>query len=135
MGTLVVYGPPLVGPARKHYHPLMDLAEILKALADPNRLRVLNLLGDRTLCVCDLEEVLGLNQSNLSRHLAKLKHAGLVASRKQGLFMHYTRRPVAAPYGAVIEDLYAAMAADPAWENDRRELDKRLGCGLDSSCP
>ena len=51
----------------------MDWNETLKALADPNRLRVLNLLGDRTLCVCDLEEVLGLNQSNLSRHLAKLK--------------------------------------------------------------
>lgn len=106
----------------------MDWTDTLKALADPNRLRVLNLLDDRTLCVCDLEEVLGLNQSNLSRHLGKLKAAGLVTSKKQGLFMYYARRPLPAPYAPVVEALYAAMAADPAWAEDRRALNERLGC-------
>ncbi|HTP58040.1 MAG TPA: ArsR family transcriptional regulator, partial [Spirochaetia bacterium] len=42
----------------------MDVSEVLKALADPNRLRILNLLHERTLCVCDLEAILELNQSN-----------------------------------------------------------------------
>ena len=106
----------------------MDLTDILKALADPNRLRVLNLLDGRTLCVCDLEDILGLNQSNLSRHLAKLKQAGLVTATKKGLFMYYARRPVAPPFGAVVDALYAAVAADPAWAQDRRALESRLGC-------
>ena len=45
----------------------MDVSETLKALADTNRLRILNLLHEETLCVCDLEAILELNQSNLSR--------------------------------------------------------------------
>ncbi len=111
----------------------MDWTDTLKALADPNRLRVLNLLGDRTLCVCDLEEVLGLNQSNLSRHLAKLKSAGLVTAQKRGLFMYYARKPVAAPFAPVLDSLYAAVAADPTWADDRRALNERLGC-TDNCC-
>jgi len=105
----------------------MDWTDTLKALADPNRLRILNLLGDRTLCVCDLEEVLGLNQSNLSRHLAKLKTAGLVTSQKRGLFMHYARKPVPAPFAPVLDALYAAVAHDPTWSPDRKALQTRLG--------
>jgi len=106
----------------------MDLAETLKALADPNRLRILNLLGDRTLCVCDLEQILALQQSNLSRHLAKLKQVGLVTSQKKGLFIYYSRRPVTAPYGPVVDALFQTMADDPAWADDRRALEARLGC-------
>jgi DNA-binding transcriptional ArsR family regulator len=106
----------------------MDLAETLKALADPNRLRILHLLGTRTLCVCDLEEVLGLQQSNLSRHLAKLKQAGLVSATKKGQFIYYTRRPAEAPYALAFDQLYQTMAADPVWEADRQALVARLGC-------
>jgi ArsR family transcriptional regulator len=110
-----------------YYYRLMDLAETLKALSDPNRLRILNLLGRGTLCVCDLEDVLKLNQSNLSRHLAKLKQAGLVTAQKKGLFMYYTRKPLAAPYGPVVEDLYQSMADQKEWESDLEEL-RRQGC-------
>jgi len=106
-----------------HYYPLMELVEVLKALADPNRLRILNLLEDRTLCVCDLEEVLKLNQSNLSRHLAKLKQAGLVSARKQGLFIYYARKSLGSPYEAVLEALYGAMRSSGEGAEDRKELD------------
>ncbi|MEI8095758.1 MAG: metalloregulator ArsR/SmtB family transcription factor [Spirochaetales bacterium] len=105
----------------------MDLDETLKALADPNRLRILNLLADHALCVCDLEEVLGLNQSNLSRHLAKLKQTGLVTATKKGLFIYYARRPVASPYGEVVESLYKAMASDAQWALDRQALAAKKG--------
>lgn len=111
----------------------MDVTEVLKALADPNRLRVLNLLEGRMLCVCDLEQVLGLNQSNLSRHLARLKQAGLVSAQKRGLFMYYARRPLEPPYAAVVDALYTAIAADPAWDADRRALTDRVGCA-DGCC-
>jgi ArsR family transcriptional regulator len=105
---------------------LMDVSEVLKALADTNRLRILNLLHERTLCVCDLEAILELNQSNLSRHLAKLKQAGLVNARKKALFTYYSRTPLPEPYGGIVEDLYSAIHRDPAWETDRARLAKRL---------
>lgn len=106
----------------------MELSATLKALSDPNRLRILNLLGQGTLCVCDLEDVLKLNQSNLSRHLAKLKQAGLVSSQKKGLFMHYTRKALPEPYGQVFEDLYRSMTAQGEWQEDLAELQRRQCC-------
>ncbi len=105
---------------------IMDLTEVLKALADPNRLRILNLLHENTLCVCDLEAVLQLNQSNLSRHLSKLKQAGIVTSRKKALFTYYSRETLARPYGPIVEALCRTIHADPAWKLDRARLAKRL---------
>lgn len=60
-----------------------------KALAEPIRLRILALLREGELCVCDLVEVLQMPQSTVSRHLALLKGAGWVAERRQGVWMHY----------------------------------------------
>lgn len=105
----------------------MELADTLKALADPNRLRILHLLDGRTLCVCDLEAVLGLEQSNLSRHLAKLRQAGLVVASKRGQFVHYARPPLAEPYGPPLDELLRRMSADPAWAADRTALAARHG--------
>ncbi len=61
-----------------------------KALADANRLRILNLLTVGELCGCDIQIVLELTQSNVSRHLSYLKHAGLVADRREGYRIFYT---------------------------------------------
>ncbi|MGD9156009.1 MAG: metalloregulator ArsR/SmtB family transcription factor, partial [Bacillota bacterium] len=60
----------------------MNLLKILKALGDENRLRILNLLRQKKLCVCELESVLNMTQSNVSRHLIKLKDAELIESEK-----------------------------------------------------
>jgi ArsR family transcriptional regulator, arsenate/arsenite/antimonite-responsive transcriptional repressor len=109
----------------------MDLSEILKALADPNRLRILNLLHEMTLCVCDLEAILGLNQSNLSRHLSRLRQAGIVRAEKKALFTYYSRTPLPAPYGPIVDALCAAVHADPAWESDRARLARRLRASRD----
>lgn len=67
----------------------VDLVDILKALADENRLRILNLLRNGELCVCDIETVLGIKQSNTSRHLNRLKIAGIIASRKKSQWVYY----------------------------------------------
>lgn len=64
-------------------------ARCFKALADPIRLRILALLGEGELCVCDLTAALGLPQSTVSRHLARLAAAGFVASRRSGTWMRY----------------------------------------------
>jgi len=69
---------------------LRDLAAVFKALADSTRLEMLALLAShRELCVCDLQQVLGINQSKTSRHLQYLKHAGLLTDRRAGLWVHY----------------------------------------------
>ena len=65
------------------------LARTFKALADPTRLRILNLLLVRPACVCELQSVLDLPQSLLSRHLAYLRHAGLVQDERQGMRVFY----------------------------------------------
>ena len=67
----------------------VDLVYILKALADENRIRILNLLRNGELCVCDIEAVLGIKQSNTSRHLNRLKLAGIIASEKKSPWIYY----------------------------------------------
>ncbi len=61
----------------------------LKALADSTRLRIAVLLLRGELCVCDLTEVLKLPQPTISRHMAKLKSAGIVSDRRAGKWIHY----------------------------------------------
>jgi len=108
---------------------IMEFTEVLKALADSNRLRILNLLHEKTLCVCDLEAVLELNQSNLSRHLAKLKQAGLVKAQKKALFTFYSREKLSPPYGEIVDSLCEVIHEDPVWAADRTRLKQRLNTG------
>jgi ArsR family transcriptional regulator len=68
---------------------LADIVYILKALADDNRIRILNLLRNDELCVCDIEVVLGIKQSNASRHLNRLKVAGIIDSEKKSQWVYY----------------------------------------------
>jgi len=68
---------------------LADIVYILKALADENRIRILNLLRNGELCVCDIETVLCIKQSNTSRHLNRLKIAGIIASEKKSQWVYY----------------------------------------------
>lgn len=69
--------------------------QLLRALADPIRLQVVETLARGERCVCDLTADLELAQSKLSFHLRVLKEAGLIASRQQGRWMHYRLRPEA----------------------------------------
>ncbi|MEP0846646.1 MAG: winged helix-turn-helix transcriptional regulator [Phycisphaerae bacterium] len=64
-------------------------ARIAKALAHPSRLMILEALENREMCVCDLTELVGADQSTVSKHLAVLKQAGLVADRKEGVMVYY----------------------------------------------
>ena len=68
-------------------------AETLRAVADPVRLRILELLGRESLCVCHLQEELDLQQTLVSHHLRTLRHAGLVEAEPCGRFVYYRLRP------------------------------------------
>ncbi len=68
-----------------------QLIHIFQALSDEARVRILNLLFEvEELCVCDIQSILGFSQPKASRHLAYLKHAGLVKDRRHGLWMIYS---------------------------------------------
>ena len=64
-------------------------ARIAKALAHPSRLLILDALNEKELCVCELTELVGADQSTVSKHLAVLKNAGLVADRKEASMSYY----------------------------------------------
>jgi ArsR family transcriptional regulator len=70
--------------------PMDNLASYFKGLADEKRLRILNLLFHGELCGCDIQHVLGVTQSNVSRHLAYLKNAGLVVDRRVANRVYYS---------------------------------------------
>ncbi|MFW5981813.1 MAG: ArsR/SmtB family transcription factor [Halanaerobiaceae bacterium] len=68
----------------------MNLIEVLKALSHENRIRILNLLKQQELCVCELESIMEVNQSNASRHLSKLKQEDLIISNQKAQWVHYS---------------------------------------------
>jgi len=69
----------------------------LKALSDESRLTILWMLEDRYLCVCEIQEALGLAQSTVSRHLMLLEEVGFVSSEKDGQWKNYRLNPSPPP--------------------------------------
>lgn len=67
----------------------MSIVEIFKILSDKNRLRILNLLYGRELCVCELEYLLEISQSNLSKHLRLMSALGFLIHRRENKFIYY----------------------------------------------
>jgi ArsR family transcriptional regulator, arsenate/arsenite/antimonite-responsive transcriptional repressor len=109
---------------------LEESVELFKAVADPVRLRLLNLLAAGEVCVCHLHEALDLPQSTVSRHLAYLRKRGLVVGRKEGLWVHYR---LAKPSGSIHRELMGCLAACSqeieALTHDRQRLEGRTCCG------
>jgi ArsR family transcriptional regulator len=102
---------------------MKELARVFKALADETRLAMLALiLRHGELCVCDLEKVLDITQSKASRHLRYLLNAGLLADRREGVWVYYR---LAEPFAKKRPDLLAALdgSLDSA---ERRRLDGLL---------
>lgn len=100
-----------------------DLVTLFNALADRTRLRLLNLLAGGELCVCYFVELLDEAQPKISRHLAYLRRAGIVATRREGKWMHYRIvTPADAMQARVLECALEALAADKQMQRDRERL-------------
>ena len=99
-----------------------QLAGFFRALADPNRLRIVNILSYRSVCVCDLQSILDLSQPFISRHLAYLRRAGLVQDRREGPRVCYSLASQA-PLGPALQSfLREALAASPVFQADVKKL-------------
>ncbi len=75
--------------------------KVMKALSDPNRVKIMKMLEKRPLCVCEIKEALGIAQSTASKHLKLLEDADLVRGFKDGLWVNYSLADgSASPYAA-----------------------------------
>lgn len=103
---------------------LKSAARTAKALADPQRMRILQMLRPGERCVCQIVAVLALAPSTVSKHLALLEAAGLVAARKAGRWIYYRRPNGAAAAGVrpLLDWLDEALKKDPAVAADARKL-------------
>jgi ArsR family transcriptional regulator len=105
--------------------PQFNMERFFQALGDNTRLRLLNLMGDQELCVCYLVEILGQAQPKISRHLAYLRRAGMVAARREGKWMHYRIvMPPNAGAAQVLRQTLAWLKDERAMQADRARLTK-----------
>ncbi|MBW2038352.1 MAG: metalloregulator ArsR/SmtB family transcription factor [Deltaproteobacteria bacterium] len=105
-----------------------QLQEIFKALSDETRFRILKLLGEREVCVCEMMQVLEMPQSTISRHMNILKRAGLVMGRREGKWVHYSLQPAAFnPYaGSVLELIKGLLEDNDTVRKDKEALKKAV---------
>ena len=93
------------------------LIKVMKALSDPNRVKMMKMLQERPLCVCEMQTALGIAQSTASKHLKILEDAELVRSFKDGLWVNYTLSDGrGSPYSAIM------VANLKHWLNDDHEI-------------
>src|SRR5438128_2868147 len=99
------------------------IEKLFKALADRTRLRLINLLGDSEVCVCFLVAILKMTQPKISRHLAYLRRAQIVAARREGKWMHYRLTEPPDEHAArIFREVRAALAEHPELQQDREKL-------------
>src|SRR5205823_2705641 len=111
--------------ARADKNVSLDL--LFRALADPTRLRLINLMAEQEICVCYFTQVIGAPQPKISRHLAYLRKAGLVATRKDGKWMHY-RLTIPQDSSAIMKTTLHALRANKEMQRDRSRLNAAC-CG------
>ena len=105
-----------------------QLQEIFKALSDETRLRILKLLEEREICVCELIQVLEMPQSTISRHMNVLRRAGLVKGRRDGKWVHYRLYPAEFnPFASsVLNFLHGVLGEHPTVLRDREALKRAV---------
>jgi ArsR family transcriptional regulator len=113
--------------------PLSEMETLFKALADATRLRILGLLLTGEVCVCHIHESLKISQPKASRHLAYLRRAGLVETRRDGLWINYRMARLPDPVLAAIGDAVRhALTHMDAVHRDAERLRRKTGCCVPS---
>jgi ArsR family transcriptional regulator, arsenate/arsenite/antimonite-responsive transcriptional repressor len=102
-----------------------NMERFFQALGDKTRLRLLNLMGDKEICVCYFVEILAQGQPKISRHLAYLRSAGIVEARREGKWMHYRIvMPPSIGAAQVLRQTLSWLGEDRAMQADRARLSK-----------
>ena len=113
-----------------------DLVRISRSLGNSGRVRVLEALRGRELCVCQIIELLGLAPSTVSRHMAVLKGAGLVQSRKDGRWVYYRQADESAvlPVRQSLAWLGMHLSSEAQIKQDRDRLKAILDMDREELC-
>ena len=118
-----------------NYSPVLQpLAQVGLAISDPGRLRVLMALRGRSLCVCQLTELLALAPSTVSKHMSVLKQAGLVTEKKVGRWVYHELCDCECSCRPVIEWVQSQLARDQQIVEDRRRLKEILAMDPEELC-
>ena len=108
----------------------VELEKLFMALADRTRLRLMDLMADGAVCVNHFAEALGESQPKISRHLAYLRNAGLVETRRNGKWIYYSILwPADEAAVSVLEATLSALAQDPSMRSGRARLNELAGSG------
>jgi len=101
---------------------MKEFIKVMKALSDPSRVKILKILQQRVLCVCETQAALGLAQPTISKHFKILEDAGLVARKKEGLWVNYQLADGSrSPYAATL------LGNLKHWLTDEQEVNELLG--------
>lgn len=111
----------------------VSLIQVIKALSDETRLRILNLLRQGELCVCEIETILGITQSNASRHLNKLTYANILEFDKKAQYVYYRiKEDTLKRYSFIKEILDNELTKEELYTADLEKLkryrESRLSC-------
>ena len=118
--------PPLARPVATP--TVADVDALLKAFADPTRLRILNVLAAGELCVCDVVEILALPQPTVSRHLGVLRREGLVEAAREWKYAHYRlAAPASAVHRSLVGCVRACFAGIASLDAERAAAESRVG--------
>src|SRR3954468_13652559 len=103
--------------------PLEKVEDLMQALADSTRLRLLSMMRDQEICVCYFTAVLDAPQPTVSRHLSYLRSKGLVEARREGKWMHYRLgKPAEKALSQALNKILEAAAEDPQIQADNKRL-------------
>lgn len=106
---------------------------VAKALAHPGRLRMLAMLREGPLCVCQITSVLGLSGSTVSAHLSDLRRSGLVMEQKRGKWVHY-RLSETDSLRTLVEEVLRLVGDDPQVREDARVIEALRAIPVDDLC-
>lgn len=105
--------------------------KVLKALSDRNRLRIVNMLSERSLCVCEITDIMEISQSTVSGHLRILKESGIVDDKKDGLWVEYSLVKSDKFINSLLKPLFAELKSDKGMISDLKKAkksDRELVC-------
>jgi ArsR family transcriptional regulator len=107
--------------------------KIFKALSDPNRIRILKMLQKKSLCVCEITEILKLATSTVSNHLSILRESGLIIEEKEGKWVNYmiNQKPENPVLASIISMFNFWFNDDQIIKNDEnliRKIDRNVIC-------
>ncbi len=112
---------------------MKQYCDLFKALSDETRLRIIVLLSEKELCVCQIEAALGLPQTRVSHHLTVLRYAGLVKDRRDGLWIYYS---LVEPKNKLEENLFESfgeyLCKEKSFRADLANMKKCIAQPLDA---